>query len=850
MKRLAVVSSALALALAALTPAFTQQPPPRNSPPTVSIYALLYLGDPALQKELKLTDAQVKKLDEQRDKIGLPLADPSTRAEATKAIDKAFADILEPAQVKRLRQVVIQQLERGPIPVGSRVLANTPEVADRLKLTDEQKAKINLSTRLTSLLTDDQKEAWKALTGEPFETALQLRGGFGGFPRASVPASVQYLLQKSVADELKLSEAQSKKAADLQASWQKEFPNPIRTPEERKKVQEMTAAVEKEVAELLDPAQNKRLKQITLQQSLANGREAAVFAMPDALKELNVTDGQETKLKSITEERRKAMVALFLTGEDSETITKKVESLKKETYAQLLAVLNDGQQAHLKDMIGEPFTGQVRRLGRGGFNPPIQVRVYLSVAGVSFAESKPLHEELRLSEVQIKQLAELRAKTQARTQEIGPPFSGNEQLDKLRAEQARDNEKALAEILQPQQLARFKQVLLQLYAQGPSPILGRFVEVSEGLKLTKEQKDRVQQGEELTRVLDEKQQAKWKEMLGPPFAKVASLTAGPVGGRGGRVTNVPLRYLNENSVREELKLTVAQMQKLPELTQKWDEFSRDALSVPPGEERARKLAEARTSLGMAIAAVLDEKQIARLHQIELQQTQRDGQGMLLLEAEVRKELDLSEDQVKQITAINQDAGKTRNLISSELFGGFDQRIDPDASKTLQEFNKMTDKKLNAVLAQVQHDKLRAMLGEPFKGEITFGFFPGPIGFGGVPVGGAPTAPAPVTLGVQITTDEGKAGALIREVNENTPAAKAGLKAGDRIKSVGGKAVEGLTGLRTVLAGFKGGEKAEIVIERDGKEEKVQVEFDGAAPATRPAPSGVSTSPANDKPGAL
>jgi hypothetical protein len=265
-------------------PAAAQPVGPRGGPPTLSMYALMYLGDPALQKELKLSADQVKKLDEQRDKIGgLFRLDAAQREETTKAIDKAFADILEPAQVKRLRQVVMQQLERGLIPVGAQVLAGTPEVADGLKLTDEQKAKITLTVRLTSLLTDDQMKAWKALTGEPFETALQMRGFGPAFASAAVPTSVQYLAQKSVADELKVSESQSKKVSDLRDRWEKEVPYPVRTAEDRKKVEAMTASFEKEVAGLLDAAQNKRLKQIVLQQSLANGREATVFSMADTL---------------------------------------------------------------------------------------------------------------------------------------------------------------------------------------------------------------------------------------------------------------------------------------------------------------------------------------------------------------------------------------------------------------------------------------------------------------------------------------------------------------------------------------------------------------------------------------
>jgi hypothetical protein len=788
------------------------------------MYALMYLGDPALQTELKLSADQVKKLDEQRDNIGgLFRLDAAQREETSKAIDKAFADILEPAQVKRLRQVVMQQLERGQIAVGAQVLAGTPEVADGLKLTDEQKAKITLSVRLTSLLTDDQKKAWKSLTGEPFESALQLRGFGGVFVSAAVPASVQYLDQKPVADELKLSESQSKKVTDLRDRWEKEVPSPVRTAEDRKKVEAMTASFEKEVVGLLDAGQNKRLKQIVLQQSLTNGREATVFSMPDPLKELKLTDGQDTKIKSIQEQRRKELMALFLTGEDSATIAKKVEAHKKETYAQLLAVLNDGQHAQLKELIGEPFKGQVRlvggRGGRGSSTPA--TRAYLSTAMVLFAESKPLHEELKLSEVQIKQLAELRTKSLAKIRGIGPSVAGNEQADKLRAELAKDNEKALAEILRPQQLARFKQVILQFYAQGrpvPNAMLARFVEVSEGLALTKEQKDRLLQGEEPARVLDEKQQAKWKAMLGEPFAQVASLSMGSFGGPGGRVLNTQLQYLDEKSVREELKLADGQIRKLPELSQKWDELTRDVLNAPSGEEWARKMAQARASWDKEVAGVLNEKQVARLHQIELQQLRKSGLGTLLAEAEVRKGLDLSGDQIKKIAAIDEDARAARNLIFLELFRTADRRVDEDYARTLEGFNKIADGRLNAVLSQKQHDKLPAMLGEPFKGEITSGPFGG--GFGVLGGGRPATPPATVPLGVQIATEEGKAGALIREVIENTPAAKAGLKNGDRIVEVAGKAVKDRSECLDLLRGFKAGEKVEIVVERDGKKQKL------------------------------
>ena len=58
------------------------------------------------------------------------------------------------------------------------------------------------------------------------------------------------------------------------------------------------------------------------------------------------------------------------------------------------------------------------------------------------------------------------------------------------------------------------------------------------------------------------------------------------------------------------------------------------------------------------------------------------------------------------------------------------------------------------------------------------------------------------------------------VRADSPAAKAGLKDGDRIVEVAGKAVEDRTEWVNLLRGFKAGEKVEIVVERDGKKEKV------------------------------
>lgn len=144
--------------------------PPLQGPDPVG-----FLRNPAVQKELKLSDEQLKKLQE--------------------LLQKSVADTLTPEQAKRLRQIQLQQL--GPDAF------NDPEVDKALSLNDEQKQKVrgireeagkqmreifqnaggnreeamkkmsavrkDLSDKIAAVLSDDQKKVWKELLGVPFE---------------------------------------------------------------------------------------------------------------------------------------------------------------------------------------------------------------------------------------------------------------------------------------------------------------------------------------------------------------------------------------------------------------------------------------------------------------------------------------------------------------------------------------------------------------------------------------------------------------------------------------------------------------------------------------------------------
>src|SRR5262249_15018158 len=84
-----------------------------------------------------------------------------------------------------------------------------------------------------------------------------------------------------------------------------------------------------------------------------------------------------------------------------------------------------------------------------------------------------------------------------------------------------------------------------------------------------------------------------------------------------------------------------------------------------------------------------------------------------------------------------------------------------------------------------------------------------------------TAMAATAFG--ITPDGAVKDALrVTKVTANSTAAKAGLKAGDRIVEIAGKPTnDGVEAMRHLL-GFVSGEQVELAFERDGKVQKVKV----------------------------
>lgn len=164
------------------------------------------LQDPAVQKELKLTEDQGTKLKDALAKVRDNNKDDFAKFKDASdeekqqmmrkfgaANDKAIAGVLDEKQMKRFKQLRLQRQ-------GAFAFAN-PDVQGKLKLSDDQKGKIreigsdsfkkgreifqggnneetqkklaelNKETmdKIAGVLNDDQKKTWKEMTGEPFK---------------------------------------------------------------------------------------------------------------------------------------------------------------------------------------------------------------------------------------------------------------------------------------------------------------------------------------------------------------------------------------------------------------------------------------------------------------------------------------------------------------------------------------------------------------------------------------------------------------------------------------------------------------------------------------------------------
>ena len=86
------------------------------------------------------------------------------------------------------------------------------------------------------------------------------------------------------------------------------------------------------------------------------------------------------------------------------------------------------------------------------------------------------------------------------------------------------------------------------------------------------------------------------------------------------------------------------------------------------------------------------------------------------------------------------------------------------------------------------------------------------------------------------------GTIVADAQPDSPADKAGIKTGDIIQEVDGKAVKGPKALAKIIADYEPGETAKLTIFRNGKSQKIDVKL-GSLPGVKKVAARVEESPA-------
>ena len=111
----------------------------------------------------------------------------------------------------------------------------------------------------------------------------------------------------------------------------------------------------------------------------------------------------------------------------------------------------------------------------------------------------------------------------------------------------------------------------------------------------------------------------------------------------------------------------------------------------------------------------------------------------------------------------------------------------------------------------------------------------PVALGALMLAGRPAlADEPGFLGVQFGPDENGKGVAVLAVLGDSPAEKAGLKPGDVITDLDGKAVADPRAFGDAVVGHKPGDEINLKVLRDGKEQAIKVKL-GKRPAEPPPP---------------
>jgi hypothetical protein len=189
---------------------------------------------------------------------------------------------------------------------------------------------------------------------------------YDGFGLVLGGRDLHLLSQKAVQADLKLTDDQVRKAGQLAEKRHEVFRRGRNlSPEEWRGKFEELASQEKALTDLLEPQQSRRLHQIALQL-----RGADAFGDPVVVAALHLTSEQKNQIQKAQDEAHHPSGGHRFDPRPEGV--KKGEEHPRSVRERIVSVLTEEQKERWKELIGEPFKGEIRPPRREGPGPPPQ----------------------------------------------------------------------------------------------------------------------------------------------------------------------------------------------------------------------------------------------------------------------------------------------------------------------------------------------------------------------------------------------------------------------------------------------------------------------------------------------
>ncbi|MFA0768472.1 MAG: hypothetical protein OXFUSZZB_001800 [Candidatus Fervidibacter sp.] len=186
-------------------------------------------------------------------------------------------------------------------------------------------------------------------------------GPFGG--RLGGPMLMLGLLRnQQVQQELKLTDQQKQQLEQLGEQWREKMRGLRDLPpeERRQKVQGMRAEVEKQLSQILNEQQMKRLKQIALQ---VEGY--AALERPEIADQVGLTKEQRQKIRDILRQAGEKRREAFQQGQgDRQAAFQRMREIRQWVDGEIEKLLTAEQKKKWQELVGAPFKFEG---GFGGF---------------------------------------------------------------------------------------------------------------------------------------------------------------------------------------------------------------------------------------------------------------------------------------------------------------------------------------------------------------------------------------------------------------------------------------------------------------------------------------------------